>query len=269
VSDRFLEALARGPILLDAAMGTRLIARGLDLTSDDPALWVIDHPLEVLQIHQADIAAGAEVLLANTFGANRAWLERFGEGDKTRTINHQAVALARRAAGPDRFVLGSIGPTASDHPEALVEQANFLLESGVDALLLETHRLDQAASALEHLRDSPLPILASLFDWPEPIEDSARRLIDLGAAAIGANCLDGMAPALTLARRLRAAVDHPLLIKPSAGRPGFSLESPEVFANAVPELLSLGVCLIGGCCGTTEAHLAALRSAIDENILFR
>jgi 5-methyltetrahydrofolate--homocysteine methyltransferase len=264
VRARFLEALERGPILLDAAMGTRLIARGLDLGTDDPSRWVIDHPLEVDQVHQRDIAAGADALLTNTFGANEVWLARFGDADEARSINRQAVSAARRAAGPDRYVIGSIGPSASDHPEALVEQAEALLDAGADALLLETHRLDEAEAALGCLRDLPIPILASLFDWPEPIEESARRLIDRGAAVIGANCQLGMAPALALARKLRAAVAHPLLIKPSAGLPGPTLESPESFAEAVPELLKLGVRLIGGCCGTTEAHVAAMRVAIDR-----
>jgi 5-methyltetrahydrofolate--homocysteine methyltransferase len=262
----FRDALARRPILLDAAMGTRLVARGLDLASDDPCRWVIHHPLEVYQIHQRDVAAGAEALLTNTFGANRVWLDRWGEGDETRSINHQAVYAARRAAGPGRYVIGSIGPTASDHPAALREQAEALVERGADALLLETHRLGQAEAALDLLRDLPLPILASLFDWPDPIVELAHRLIDRGAIAIGANCTPGMAPALALARKLRAAVDHPLLIKPSAGLPGSSLDSPEAFAEAVPELLALGVRLIGGCCGTTEAHVAAMREAIDRAI---
>jgi 5-methyltetrahydrofolate--homocysteine methyltransferase len=263
----FREALARRPILLDAAMGTRLIARGLDLARDDPALWVIDHPEAVLAIHRLDSEAGAEAVLTNTFGANRAWLDRFGRGGQARTINHRAVEIARLATGPDRYLIGSIGPAASDHPDALLEQAEALLEAGVDALLLETYRLDQAEAALDRLRDLPLPILASLFDWPDPIDESAHRLIDRGAFAIGANCQTGMTPALALARRLRAAVDHPLLIKPSAGLPGSPLEPPEAFGAAVPELLALGVRLIGGCCGTTEAHVAALREAIDRAIL--
>ncbi len=199
--------------------------------------------------------------MTNTFGANRAWLDRFGEGDQVQVINQQAVTMARRTVGPDRPVLGTIGPTTADHPEALLEQVDILVEAGVDALILETHRLDQAEGSLRRLRDVPLPILASLFDWPEPIEDSACRLIDAGAFAIGANCQAGITPALALARKLRAVTDHPLLIKPSAGLPGSVLETPEAFAAAVPELLALGVRLIGGCCGTTEAHVAAMRRA--------
>ena len=260
MSKRFLEALEQGVIFLDAAMGTRLIGKGLDLSTDDPSLWAVDRPAEVLAIHQVDVDAGSDALLTDTFGANRAWLGRFGRGDEARAVNLQAVALAREAAGPGRFVIGSIGPTATDSPSALEEQVEFLLEAGVDAFLLETHRLDQAILALDRLRGIPSPILASLFDWPEPVGDSARRLVELGAVAIGANCQPGMAPALSLARRLRAAVDHPLLIKPSAGLPGSPFESPEAFAGAVPELLRLGVRLIGGCCGTTEAHIAAIRA---------
>jgi methionine synthase I (cobalamin-dependent) len=264
VKSRFLETLAQRPILLDAAMGTRLIARGLDLADDDPALWVIERPETVLAIHQSDAESGSEVLATNTFGANRSWLQRFDHPAEVRRINEQAVKLARRAAGVDRFVIGSIGPTASEHPTALREQAEILIEAGVDALILETHTLDQACSSLELLRDVSVPIVASLFAWPEPLRDSARRLIDQGAAVIGANCLIGMRPAVDLARRLRDVTDHPLLMKPSAGLPGSILETPESFAEAVPELVACGVRLIGGCCGTTEAHLAALRSALDR-----
>jgi 5-methyltetrahydrofolate--homocysteine methyltransferase len=262
----FEETLAKRPLLLDAAMGTRLIAKGLDLAFDDPSLWVIDHPEEVSRVHRHDIQAGADALLTDTFGANRAWLDRFGRGDQALVINRRATELARSAPGPDRFLIGSIGPTASDHPTALLEQAEILAESGVDALLLETHRLDQAEASLRLLREVRVPILVSLFAWPDPVDDSARRLIDLGALAIGANCQVGMKPALELARRLRLACDHPLLIKPSAGLPGSPPETPESFGDAVAELLDLGVGLIGGCCGATEAHISALREQINRNL---
>lgn len=258
----FRETLARRPILLDAAMGTRLIALGLDLATDDPALWVIDRPESVLEIHRLDVEAGADALITATFGANRDWLGRFGRPGDVSLINRRAVELARRAAGPGRFVLGSIGPTASDHPASLLEQAEILEESGVDALVLETHRFDQAEAALDRLQDRRIPIIASLFQWPEPLADRARRLIDLGALAIGGNCQVGMGRALELARRLRMAGEYPLLIKPSAGLPDSELETPELFGEATPELLRLGVRLLGGCCGTTEAHVSAMKRRI-------
>ncbi len=264
-TDRLRQALDRGPVLLDAAMGTRLIARGLDIDRDDPALWTVDRPEAVLDVHRLDIEAGADALLTNTFGANANWLSRFGRGDEPAAINRRAAALARRAGGPDRPVIGSIGPITADHPEALLEQARALAEGGTDALILETHRLEQAVGSLRRLGGLRLPVLVSLFAWTEPIGDIARSLIAEGAFAIGANCQTGMAPALALARRLRAVTDHPLILKPSAGVPTFPLDPPEVFEAAVPELLALGVGLIGGCCGTTEAHVAAMRRAIPAD----
>jgi len=260
------DALADRPILLDAAMGTRLIAEGLDLASDDPALWMLSHDEAVFHYHRLDIEAGADAIVTNTFGANRAWLDRFGQGEKTFQTNRNAGFLARVAAGPSRYVLGSIGPTASDHSSALIEQAEALLDrrGDVDAFLLETHRLDQAEAALRILRDFPVPTLASLFAWPDPVAESARRLIDGGALAIGANCQVGLDASLALARKLRAVCDHPLFLKPSAGLPGSRLDPPESFAEAVPEWLDLGVRLLGGCCGTTEDHVRAMRRAINS-----
>src|SRR5581483_10567116 len=98
-SGKLAEALARGPILMDAAMGTRLIARGLDLAHDDPCLWCLDRPDEVLDIHRRDVAAGADAVLTNTFGANRLTLDRLGRSADVVAINRRAVELARAAAG--------------------------------------------------------------------------------------------------------------------------------------------------------------------------
>ena len=110
-----------------------------------------------------------------------------------------------------------------------------------------------------------MPIVVSLFDWPEPIAESTRCLIDLGPLAIGANCQDGMGPALKLARALRLATDHLLWVKPAAGLPGPSLETPSQFQAGAAELMALGVRMIGGCCGTTEDHVAAMRLALDDS----
>jgi methionine synthase I (cobalamin-dependent) len=261
-SSRFLEAVARRPVLLDAAMGTRLIARGLVLDHDDPAFWNRSHPEAVFDLHARDVSAGAEAVLSNTFGANRAWLARFGRGGEVEAINRSAVALARSAAGPDRFVLGSIGPSAAQEPAAYCEQAEVLADAGVDALLFETHRASAAAIALKQVqgRVSP-PLLVSLVAGSDRLAETARRLVDLGASVLGGNCQAGMAAGLRHAVRLHRAVAVPLLIKPSAGRPGRACASPESFARGVPALWDLGVRLVGGCCGTTEAHVAALRSA--------
>jgi methionine synthase I (cobalamin-dependent) len=252
--------MARGPLLiLDAAMGTRLIARGLDLRDDDPARWNLSHPDEVAAIHAADIAAGAAALLTNTFGANRHWLARFGLAGAVGPINRRAVAMAREAAGPGRLVIGSIGPTAA---EDVAEQAELLSEAGADALIFETHTFEQAERALREVRPgATLPLLVSLYAWPDDLHGAARRLIDLGASALGGNCQNGMEPAVRLVEALRKTTDLPLIARPSAGRPGEALAGPGAFAEAVPRLRAVGPVLVGGCCGTTEAHVAALRAA--------
>ena len=111
-----LAAIERDSLVLDAGMGTRLLERGLDLGTDDPAIWCLSHPDEVVGIHRRDVASGSDALLTNTFGANRSRLARFGQVSEVARINRAAVELARNAAGEDRFVIGSIGPTTAGEP---------------------------------------------------------------------------------------------------------------------------------------------------------
>lgn len=269
---RYAHAIARGVVLLDAGMGTRLIARGLDLRSDDPCLWNLDRPDEVLDVHRCDVVAGSMAVLTNTFGANRAWLARLGRRHDVEAVNRAAVALARRAVGTSGFVIGDIGPTTADERGAAAEQAAVLVEAGVDALILETFASDQAISALAELRsgleDVSVPVIVGLWRWPDAVEDAARRLVDAGASAIGINCrpaLDAVGP---IVGRLAQAVACPLLVKPGiAPDDDADRSSPSAFAAAVPALLKLGVRLIGGCCGTTDAHIAALAAACSASPL--
>ena len=260
--DRFLFRLLRGPILLDAAIGTRLIARGLDLATEDPCHWTLTRPEMILDLHRRDIEAGAEVVCTNTFGANRGWLTRWDGGQEVKAINRAAVQIAREAAGLDRFVVGSIGPTAADNPAWMVEQAEVLQEAGVDALVLETFRLDQAVTGLGALAKTAKPIIVSLFDWPDSITVTSRRLVDLGASVVGANCFAD----LRLARRLLGAItamnDIPCWLKPSAGVPDEETLTIDSFAALARRVAGLPIpVLLGGCCGTTETHLAAIRVA--------
>ena len=263
----FRSALRRGPLLLDAAHGTRLVARGLNLADDDPCLWNLDRPEEVADLHYFDVAAGSDAVLTNTFGANRAWLARFGRSGEVAAISLAAVGLARQAAGPSRFVLGGLGPTASTDPSAFRELAEALAAAGVDALMLETHGAEAALLGLQQLSEMrvDLPILVGLFLTDAPPADLAARLLDLGATALGGNCQDGMAPALALAEDLRQNSESPLIAKPGGGLPGGPSWSPESFGEAVPALLAAGVRLFGGCCGTTADHLASLRRALDRH----
>ena len=230
-------------------MGTRLIARGLDLAGDDPCLWNLARPEEVADIHRRDVAAGSDALLTNTFGANRRWLSRFGRGDEVREINARAVARAREA-GP-RLVFGSVGPSAGDDLGAMIEQVDALAEAGVDAILFET--FGPSGPPMVRL-DTGVPILVSYI---------SEAKMPHGVAAVGCNCLD-LAATSSLVAAMSQKSDLPLIAKPSAGLPGGPSATPEDFAEAVPAWLRLGVRLIGGCCGATERHVAALRRGIDS-----
>jgi methionine synthase I (cobalamin-dependent) len=263
----FLTALLRSPLILDSAMGTGLVGMGLDLRFDDPALWNLTHPEHVLERHRRDVSAGADAISTNTFGANRFWLAKFGHAGSVDSINRRAVELARLAAGRGLFVLGNLGPSATRLAGAAVEQADILVDAGVDALYFETFSdLEIEPVLLEMAARSakPVPLLVSLWDWPEPPDACARRLIDLGASAIGINCQAGMEAAVAFAQRLHGIVDCPLLVKPGSGERGRRDGSPAAFAAAVPTLLAHHVRLLGGCCGASERHIAALRAEIAK-----
>lgn len=247
-------------------MGTRLIAGGLDPARDDPALWIIDHPQAIHAIHALDREAGAEALTTCTFGASRPVLESFGRSGDLERINQTAVALARRVIGPWGYVLGNLGPRVAERPGAALEQAVVLAAAGVDALVLETFTEGPILGVLDQLARAPLPpLIASLWRWPEPAAPFARRMLDKGAAAVGINCQPGPAAALAFARSIAAEGEIPLYLRPSA-RPGDPDSSPDAFARAVPAWVALGGRLLGGCCGSTERHVAAVSQALNHSM---
>lgn len=246
-------------------MGTRLIGHGLDLTRDSSALWNLKRPELVAAIHHADVTAGADALLANTFQANPTALRPFGEVSRFEAINQRAVELAREAAGPDRFVLGSIAPEIAHR--GTVEQAALLVELGVDAILLETWEPPFLARVAARLRPLvPIPLLGSVHRWTEASDHHCLPALLRELDAFGVNCL----PPAEAADRLRAIQAHvepgyPLLSQPCAAAPGLPAEPPETFEAAANEWLRLGVRLLGGCCGTDERHVQALRAAVDRS----
>ena len=260
-------ARPRRPLVFDAAKGTRLIARGLDLAADDPCLWNARHPEVVLDLHRSDVWAGADVIVTNTFGANRRWLARFGRDDAA-DLNRRGFALAREAAGPTRRVFGSVGPTAAGDPSALLGQVDALCDAGVEGILFETFTGPQAMNALQTLQGRVLPpVIMSLFDWPDPAAETLRRLEDLGVWAVGVNCLAGTSAVLRVLQRLTRGTSLPVYAAPSAGLPGDVLESPASFGRAAPALFAAGARMIGGCCGTAEAHVAAVASACYDLVV--
>lgn len=254
----FLDSLQRSPMLVDAGMGTRLIARGLDLNREDPCLWNRQRPEVVEAIHRLDREAGADALFTNTFGAHSV-AETNEDIDR---INRAAVEIARRVVGAAGIVIGSLGPrpfwSAPDF-----RQLSILTSSGVDALVLETAQPDQLVTALEAIRNrTTLPLIVSVFARPEP--KIWQRFRDLGADVVGVNCLSDFEAIDRILEDAAWAVDLPLFVKPSGGLPGGSIASPEDFSSAAEGWLGRGVRLLGGCCGTTERHIGALRGLIDR-----
>jgi methionine synthase I (cobalamin-dependent) len=255
-----LEAAQTRPLILEAAMGTRLIAAGLDLQSDDSALWNLTRPDAVRETHRRDVAAGADAVVTNTFGANRAWLERFGRAGAVESINRCACALAR-AASDGRFVLGGIGPAAARQAGAAAEQAAIVADAGVDTFFFETFALEEIEPVLAEVDTAlggRMTRLVSLRQWPDLSGPAARRLLDLGASALGMNCRPGVTAALKFVRALDRVVSCPLLVKPNAAVGDLPKMSPEEFAAAYGELRDYNARFLGGCCGTTERHLKAL-----------
>lgn len=290
----FLRHLARGPVLCDGAMGTLLLAQGVPMSRCFDELNLTD-PRRIADIHRAYIAAGAEVVETNTFGANRVRLAPYGLAGQVRAINLQGVKIARDAreiAGEDVFVAGAVGPLGQPPSvvremapglvrEIFQEQVEGLLEGGADLLILETFGdADELAHAVEGARAAcDLPIVAQLTFADDGLtlagQTPARvleRLTGLGVGVIGANCNLGPQSTLETIERLRAAAgDMPLSAQPNAGLP-VRVEGrfvygagPEYFADYARRFADAGVALIGGCCGSTPVHTRAMREALRDH----
>ena len=278
-------------LLLDGAIGTRLAASGLE-----PGGHVsLSHPEVVAAVHRAYVEAGSALITTNTIGLETLSAATDGRGIDIEAANQAAVALARSAARPGQYVLGGLASTGQliepygDCPEELLYrafrgQAEVLAASGVDGFIVETMiDLREALCAVRACRDvSALPVLATLsFQTPDnggrtPMGDTAREagvaLVREGATAVGANCGD-LTPGemSTVIRAMANAVDCPLVAQPNAGKPHlvdgktvFTL-SPGAFAEGVRQCVSAGATIVGGCCGTTPAHISAVaQSVIDR-----
>jgi methionine synthase I (cobalamin-dependent)/5,10-methylenetetrahydrofolate reductase len=279
------ERLAEGAVVFDGAMGTMLYARGVFVNRCFDELN-LSNPNLVRSIHEEYIAAGAEVIETNTFGAHRFKLGPHGLGAHVRKINREGARIAREAAEGRGLVAGSIGPVGKplaplgnvpreEAGEAFREQAEGLLEGGVDLVFVETMpSLDQATAALEAVRSvsADVPVAVSLtFNeegntiYGDAPEDVVRELEARGVPLIGANCSQGPQAMLeTLQRMAAVARSARLSAMPNAGAPALVegryvyLCTPEYMATWARRFLESGAAAVGGCCGTTPAHVRDL-----------
>jgi methionine synthase I (cobalamin-dependent) len=282
--------LRQSPIITDGAWGTQLQNLGLP-GGACPDAWNIERPEVVEQVARAYVSAGSQVILTNTFRANRVALATHGVSYCADAINRAAARISRRAAGGQALVVASMGPCgkllmAGDVSEAEVrmafaEQAHALAAGGVDALLIETMAdLTEALLALEAAKITGLPVVVSLvFDSGAECdrtmmgvtpEDAARELANAGADVIGANCGQGADRYLAICQRLRAATSLPLWIKPNAGTPEVVdgrcayPTTPAEFARSTAALVHAGANFVGGCCGTSPDFIRALKNEVQR-----
>jgi methionine synthase I (cobalamin-dependent) len=280
--------LAAGPVLTDGAWGTQLQARGLG-AGEVPDLWNLTHPDRVLEVAKAYADAGSQIILTNTFGANRVRLTEAGLAGSTREINEAGARISRAGAGP-ALVFASIGPsgkmlmngdvTAEELMAAFTEQAEALALGGADGLVVETMAdLEEARIAIGSAKKTGLPVVASMvFDSGREKdrtmmgvtpEQAAGALIKAGADVIGANCGQGIAGFVKICARLKAAAGaHPVWIKANAGLPemreGRAVYSTTAaqFAGYIPALIQAGADFIGGCCGTSPEFIRETARAL-------
>jgi 5-methyltetrahydrofolate--homocysteine methyltransferase len=281
------DALGGGPvILMDGAMATELFKKGLPFT-EPPEKWNLERLAAVREVHEAYLAAGATCLLTNTFQANPIALARHGLESRLPEIVEQAVRLARDARGPDRYVLASIGPGGKPYDHSWLEHILPAFD-GVDGILLETFGDVDAFwlvkyGVLPRLGEKQIPVLVSIsytsngagvvssLAGQSPLA-VARLAAQYGVSAFGINCGKdtGLGEASAIIAEYRKAGDMPLFARPNAGTPTetpaglvYPLQ-PADFAAWTPDMIRQGVRLLGGCCGTTPATIAAMREVMDR-----
>ncbi|MBU6444981.1 MAG: homocysteine S-methyltransferase family protein [Alphaproteobacteria bacterium] len=288
-----LERVAEGEILIsDGAMGTFLHEKGLG-QRDCPESWCVSHPEVVREIADAYIAAGADMVETNSFGGSALRLLPHGMAGKARAFNIAAARIAREAIDGKGYVLGSVGPTAQlikqeggkatleEFYQSFKEQVMALEEGGADAICIETMgSLVEAKEAVRAAKENTkLPVICTFTFDKKPRgfftmmgatpEKVATELVAAGADVVGTNCGNGIVNMIEIVRKMRAAAPAtPILVHANAGMPvvedgkTFFKDTPEFMASQVDDLIKAGANIIGGCCGTTPAHIAAIAKTV-------
>jgi 5-methyltetrahydrofolate--homocysteine methyltransferase len=291
-----VERAKAGEILVfDGGYGTMLFAAGL-LNGACPELWNDTHADVVRGIHQGYFDAGSHIVETNTFGGTRLKLNEYKIGDRTRDLNVKGARLARAAAGAERYVAGSIGPTSrlpvdyaldegvtdEEYEATFKEQAEALAEGGVDIFAVETMMFPQEATAAVRACKAvtDLPVMATMFFqfeelherdrtmWGESAAEVATNLLAAGADIVGMNCGRGPDRAIVIIREMRKVTDAPLVAYPNAGLPittgdtvTYELD-PEAMAREYPALLDAGCNIVGACCGSNPEHIRRIAEVV-------
>ena len=281
---------APGVIVADGATGTMFLEAGLPRGVPSER-WNLETPDRVIALYRAYLEAGSELVLTNTFGGSPVKLARAGLEGNTHEVNRRAAELARQAAGEDRYVAGDIGPTGQLMKplgrltydvavDGFARQATALAEGGADVIWIETMGdLEEARAAVEGaMQVTDLPIVVTMsFDHHRRTQmgvapaQAARTFWDMGVVATGGNCGKTLEDMEAVIQQMREAVPEAVLVaKPNAGLPRLVDDqtvydtSPEEMADFARRFVALGVKIVGGCCGSTPVHLAAIAAAVRQ-----
>lgn len=279
-------------LVSDGAWGTFLQQKGLG-ANECPDYWSITHPEAVESIAQSYLDAGANMVGTNSFGASSIKLSQYSLEDKASEINEAAAALSRKAAGDDKWVWGSLGPTGKmiitgqvtkeELYASFKEQAIALEKGGADAICIETmFDLDEAIQGILAAKENTNCEIISTFTFELTKKGEYRTMmgvtptsyakaaVDAGADILGTNCGNGMERMIDIVKEIRNAFpDKPILVHANAGLPvnidgkDVYKETPDQMAGLVPKLVEAGANIIGGCCGTNPEHIKAIKKAVE------
>ncbi|MFA7183838.1 MAG: homocysteine S-methyltransferase family protein [Victivallales bacterium] len=289
-----VEKVSSGTTLVsDGAWGTFLQRKGMQ-PGECPELWCVEHRAAVREIAESYIDAGADMIETNSFGGTSFKLEHYGLQERVAELNRAAASISREAAGPEKYVIASIGPTgkmllmgdvtSENLYNAFKEQALALAAGGADAACIETMSdIDEAVCAVKAVKENTELEVICTFSFERTINgeyrtmmgvspaDMVAALVPAGADIIGTNCGNGMERMIEIVKEIRAAnADIPILVHANAGMPenvnGTDVfpDSPEDMAGMTPLLIAAGANIIGGCCGTTPAHVKAIKETIQN-----
>lgn len=292
IMSKIIEKIQKGKVLVsDGAWGTFLQQKGLK-PSECPEEWNISRADDVFDIAKSYVDAGADMIETNSFGGNYFKLKNYGFEDRVFEINKAAAEISRKAAGSDRFVLGSVGPTGKllmmeevtedELYEAFKEQSIALEAGGADAIVIETMTdLEEARIAVKAAKENTNCDVFCTMTFDKIIGGEYRTmmgisptemtetLVEAGASVIGANCGNGIADMIGIVKEIRRAnATIPILIHANAGMPHYCdgettfPESPDDMAGNVKEIAEAGANIIGGCCGTTPDHICKVREVV-------
>ncbi len=288
---KIVDAVRSGKVLIsDGAWGTFLQKMGLK-PGECPELWCIDRFEDVKSIAKSYADAGSDMVESNSFGGNKFKLEHYGLDGRVSEINESSARASREGVGPDKWVIASIGPTGKmlvieevteeELYDCFRDQAVALEKGGADAVCIETMSdIGEAVQAIKAAKENTKMEVICTFTFEKTKQgtyktmmgagpvDAIEAAIEAGADIVGANCGNGIERMIEIVKEIRAAQpDIPILVHANAGLPenvnGVDVfpETPEMMAANVKELIEAGANIIGGCCGTTPAHIAAMKEA--------